>query len=111
MAEKVKWDKSTGIAAGVGLEERNPGEPVPLTDKQKAVMLERIHAATTALKPLKDHFRQAYLWVFLVDSWTIMQFSPYTPDVDYCCTFKGLARFIQRKDAEDSEDAEDEEDA
>jgi hypothetical protein len=99
MAEKTEWDECTGIAKGVDWEERDPGEPAPLTDDEKAMVIQRIHALVS-LKPPKEHFGKAVRWVIYVFGWTILTTSPSCPGVNFSCTFNGFAVFIAQKDAE-----------
>jgi len=105
VADRVKWDKISGLAEDVDWEDRESGEPAPLTEEQKAALLAQIRKARKM--PKRQHFQEATTWVIYVFGWMLLKDDPDAP-WSYGARFADFANYIEHKRAERREEEEQE---
>ena len=108
MAERAKWDPSTGLAEDVDWDDRESGEPAPLTEEEKAMLLARIRKVRIRRTPKRQHFQEATTWVLYVFGWMLLKDDPDAP-WSYGARFVDFANYIEHKREERRREEEEEE--
>jgi len=96
VAERAKWDQSTGLAEDVDWDDRESGEPAPLTEEEKAALVAQIRKARFQRMPKRQHFQEAATWVLYVFGWMLLKDDPDAP-WSYGARFADFANYIEHK--------------